>query len=207
MNREQWLQKRDERDGNGAHPKLHAGRSFSKWARRQSVLLPTGDAAMTRIPIGHWELARNRIALILLSGVIAGCATPRSSPETIAALSRQFTPDVSSLSIDSDCIFSAPVRNSFKGSRQFGTCMFNEAELRLFSDGNKPSLKSAWVMKSIKSYRLHDDTFTVVTDQGNFGLVVKEHGKLAEIFKRNRIRENSKLPVFESNDPAPWSWM
>ncbi len=85
--------------------------------------------------------------------------------------------------------------------------MFNEAELRLFSDGDKPSLRSAWTMKSIKSYRLHDDTFTVVTDQGNFGLVVKESSKLAAILQKNRIRENSKLPVFESNDPAPWSWM
>jgi hypothetical protein len=171
------------------------------------LVLPIGDAAMTKIPFTCRELMINRIVLVLLTSVMAGCATPRSSPETIAALARQFTPDSSSLSIDSDCIFSAPVRNSFKGSRQFGLCMFSEFELRLFSSGETPKLKSIWAMKSIKSYGLHDDTFTVVTDQGNFGLVVKERGKLAEIFQRNRIRENSKLPVFESSDAAPWSWM
>jgi hypothetical protein len=162
---------------------------------------------MTRILFSRWKWPRNRIPLGLLTIVLAGCASTSPSPETIATLTHQFAPATSTLTIDSDCIFSAPVRNSFKGSRQFGMCMFNEAELRLFSDGIKPSLKSAWPIKSIKSYVLHDDTFTVVTDQGNFGLVVKESGKLAAIFQRNRIRENSKLPVFESNDPAPWAWM
>lgn len=144
------------------------------------------------------------LALTALS-FAAACARQPPSPATISALSAEF--NAAPVVVDSDCIFSAPVKSEFIAYRLFGLCLFSAAQLRLYYGGDKPALAFAWPMAAIKSYAFHGDTFTLVTDAGNFGLVVKDAPGLIAALRAQRVPEDSKLPLFRAKDSSPFSWM
>lgn len=134
----------------------------------------------------------------------AGCASQPPSTEVVAALKAEFAaPTV----VDTDCIFSKPVENEFIANRYFGLCLFSDAQLRLYYRGTKPTLAFSWPIGAIKAYALHGNIFTVVTDAGNFGLVIKDASRFIAALRAQGVPENAKLPVFSSKDPALWNWM
>ena len=140
-------------------------------------------------------------ALIL----VAGCAPQPPSPATISALSADF--NAARVVVDTDCIFSAPVKNSFIAYRKFGLCLFSDSQLRLYYGGDKPSLAYSWPIASIISYAFYTDTFVLVTDAGNFGLVVKDAPSFIAVLQKQRVPQDNKLPQFRAKDPSPFAWM
>ena len=56
---------------------------------------------------------------------------------------------------------------------------------------------------AIKAYALHTDVFTVVTDAGNFGLVVQDATGFIAALRAQGVPENAKLPEFSAM-PMPW---
>jgi len=137
--------------------------------------------------------------------LIAGCARQPPSPATISALSAEF--NAARVVVDSDCIFSAPVKNEFIAYRLFGLCLFSGTQLRLYNGGEKPAMAFAWPVAAIKSYAFHSDTFTLVTDAGNFGLVLKDAPGFIAVLRAQGVPEDSKLPLFRAKDPSPFNWM
>lgn len=142
------------------------------------------------------------MCLLLLT---TGCATEAPSAAVVAALKAEFA--APQVVVDADCIFSEPVKEEFIAYRHFGLCLFSDSQLRLYHGGNKPALAFAWPIDTIKAYAYHTNIFTVVTDAGNFGLVVKDAPELIAVLRARGVREDAKLPVFSSKDPAPWNWM
>jgi len=135
----------------------------------------------------------------------AGCSRQPPSPATISALSAEF--NAARVVVDTDCIFSAPVKNEFIAYRLFGICIFSDTQLRVYYGGEKPALAFAWPIAAIKSYAFHTDTFTLVTDAGNFGLVVKDAPGFLAVLRARGVREDSGLPLFRAKDPSPFNWM
>jgi len=135
----------------------------------------------------------------------AGCASQPPSAEAVAALTAELA--APKVAVDTDCIFSAPVKNAFIAYRHFGLCLFSGTQLRLYYRGQKPALAFDWRLAAIKSYALHGKVFTLVTDAGNFGLVVEDAPGLVAALRAQRVSENPKLPEFRSKDLAPWFWM
>jgi len=144
------------------------------------------------------------IPLCALS-LVAGCSQQPPSPATISALSAEF--NSARVVVDSDCIFSAPVKNKFVAYRVFGLCLFSDSQLRLYYGGEKPALAFAWSIADIKSYAFYTDTFILVTDAGNFGLVVKDAPGFVAVLQEHRVPEDGKLPQFRAKDPSPFNWM
>lgn len=132
-----------------------------------------------------------------------GCA--RQVPAVaIAALSAEFNaPQM----VDSDCIFSEPTPNKYIAYRIHGLCLFSDTQLRLYYGGEKPSLAFAWPITAIKSWAFHTDTFTVVTESGNFGLVLENAAAFITVLRTHDVPENDKLPLFRAKDPSPFHWM
>ena len=150
-----------------------------------------------------------RISLIIplcALSLIAGCASEPPSGATIAALSAEFnTPKVIA---DNDCMFSAPVRNAYVAHRLYGLCLFSDSQLRLYYGGKKPPLAFAWPITDIKSWALHTDIFTVVTEAGNFGLVLKDTAGFIAVLRAHNVPENDKLPEYRAKDTIPtFNWM
>ncbi len=135
----------------------------------------------------------------------AGCASQLPSAADVAALRAEFA--APRVVVDTDCIFSGPVKDEFIAYRRFGLCLFSDTQLRLYYRGKKPTLAFAWPVGAIKAYALHTDVFTFVTDAGNFGLVIKDAPGFVAVLRAQGVPENAKLPEFSSKDPAPWSWM
>ena len=135
----------------------------------------------------------------------AGCARQMQSPETIAALSAELR--APKVAVDSDCIFSAPMPGQYIAYRIFGLCMFSGAELRLYHGGAKPALAYSWPVTALKSWAFHGDTFTIVTEVGNFGLVLKDASAFIAVLRANRVPENDKLPIYRARDTSPFNWM
>ncbi len=135
----------------------------------------------------------------------AGCASQPPSPEAVAALKAEFA--APTVKVDTDCIFSRPVKNEFMAYRHFGLCLFSDAELRFYYRGEKPTLAFSSPVGAIKAYALHGKVFTVVTNAGNFGLVINDAPGLIAALRAQGVPENANLPEFSSRDPAPWFWM
>jgi len=135
----------------------------------------------------------------------AGCASQAPSPEAVAELQAAFA--APRVVVDTDCIFSGPVKNAFVAYRHFGLCLFSDNALRFYYRGEKPALAFAWPVGALKAYALHGNIFTVVTDAGNFGLVIKDTPGLVAVLRAQGVPENATLPEFSSKDPVPWSWM
>jgi len=145
------------------------------------------------------------LALCALT-LIAGCASEPPSGATIAALSKDF--DAPKVIADNDCMFSAPVRNAYAAQRLYGFCLFSDSQLRLYYAGKKPPLAFAWPIADIKSWALHTDIFTVVTEAGNFGLVLKDTAGFVAVLRAHNVPENDKLPEYRAKDALPaFSWM
>ena len=109
--------------------------------------------------------------------------------------------------VDTDCIFSAPRPNEYKAYRISGLCMFSDTQLRLYYGGKDPSLAYTWQLAAIKSWVLHNDTFTLVTEAGNVGLVIKDADTFAAELRKHGVPENDKLPLYRAKDPSPFLWM
>lgn len=168
----------------------------------------TCQTAPTQLSLANEMIRFSRntcVALLSVLTLAAGCA---SRPPSAAALS-SLKAELGGRNVvaDTACIFSAPVVNAFIGHRHFGVCLFNDSKLRLYDGTEPPKLAFEWPVSAIKAYAFHTDTFTLITSQGNFGLVVDNSTKLIEVLRAHRVPENSKLPVFGAKDPAPWSWM
>ncbi len=65
MNREQWLQKRDEGIGVGTRARLHAIEKLHKVEASTVGIATDVDTEMIRIPTFDWEFAHNQIALVI----------------------------------------------------------------------------------------------------------------------------------------------
>ena len=143
-------------------------------------------------------------AVCVLAVFGAGCAHQIPATE-IAALSAEFheTPVV----VDNDCIFSAPTTGKYAAYRIFGLCMFSDTRLRLYYGGDKPSLAFSWPVTAIKSWAFHTDTFTLVTEAGNFGMVLKDPAAFIAVLRAHGVPENGELPLFRAKDPSPFDWM
>ena len=144
------------------------------------------------------------LALCALT-LVAGCASEPPSGATIAALSSEF--DTPKVTADKDCLFSPPVRNAYVANRLNGLCLFNDSQLRLYYGGKKASLAYAWPITDIKSWALHSDIFTVVTDSGNFGMVIKDRAGFIAVLRAHNVPENQLLPEYRAKDSVPSSWM
>jgi len=144
------------------------------------------------------------LALCVLT-LAAGCGRQPPSPATISALSAEF--NAARVVVDSDCIFSEPVKNEFVAYRRFGLCLFSDTQLRLYYGGEKPAIAFPWPVSAIKSYAYHTDTFTLVTDAGNFGLVLKDAPGFIAVLRAHGVPEDGKLPLFRAKDPSPFNWM
>ena len=134
----------------------------------------------------------------------AGCASQPPSPELVSALQAEFAS--ARVVADTDCIFSGPVKNEFRAYRHFGLCLYSDTQLRLYYGGTQPKLAYSWPIGAIKAYALHRSIFTLVTDAGNFGMVVDNAPGFVAALRARGVRENAKLPEFSSKDPAPWNW-
>ena len=143
------------------------------------------------------------LAIALMS--VVGCASEPPSAAAIAALRTDF--DSPKVVADNDCMFSAPVRNAYIAYRLNGLCLFSDSQLRLYYAGNWPPLAFAWPITDIKSWALHGDIFTVVTEGGNFGLVLKDRAGFIAVLRAHNVPENEKLPEYRAKDTAPFSWM
>jgi len=142
------------------------------------------------------------MACVLALGT--GCA--RQIPATaITALSAEF--NAPQVAVDSDCIFSVPIPKEYIAYRISGLCLFSDTQLRLYYGGEKPLLAFAWPITAIKSWAFHTDTFTVVTEAGNFGLVLKDAAAFIAVLRAHGVPENDKLPLFRAKDPSPFNWM
>ena len=148
---------------------------------------------------------RQILVTSLCALLLTGCAHQPPSAEAVAALTAEFAE--TRVVADTDCIFSAPVKNEFIAYRLYGLCLFSDTQLRLYHGGDKPALAFAWPIGAIKAYAFHADTFTIVTGAGNFGLVVKDAAGLIEVLRAQGVPENANLPVFSAKDPAPFNWM
>jgi hypothetical protein len=152
------------------------------------------------------RLIRNKFLAVLCSlTLIAGCAGQPPSAATIAALRTE--PHMTKAVVDSDCMYSVPVRNQYIAYRLNGLCLFSDSELRLYYGGEKPPLAFALPITAIKSWAFHPDIFTVVTEAGNFGLVLKDSAGFVAVLRAHGIPENDKLPVFRAKDPSPFAGM
>ena len=120
-------------------------------------------------------------AVLALGG---GCASPLA-PATLAALRAEL--QAPQAVADGDCIFSAPIPGDYIAYRLFGLCLFSATRLRLYYGGEKPVLAYDWPIAAIKSWALHGDTFTVATDAGNFGLVLKERAAFIAVLRAQGI--------------------
>ena len=137
--------------------------------------------------------------------LLCACAGQQPSSTTLAAMRAEFAGGTAV--VDTDCIFSAPVKNDFIAYRIMGLCLFSDKQLRLYYGGEKPALAFAWPLTSIKSYAFHGDTFSLVTDTGNFGLVLKDAPGLIAALRARGVPENNELPLFRAKDPSPFNWM
>ena len=152
------------------------------------------------------KLSRRCFGAALLSLLLTtGCASRPPSVEVVAALRAEFA--AAKVVVDTDCIFSGPVKNEFIAYRHFGFCLYSDTQLRFYFRGDKPILAYAWTVASIKAYALHTNVFTVVTDAGNFGLVIEDAPGLIAVLRARGVPEDVGLPVFSSKDPVPWNWM
>jgi hypothetical protein len=158
------------------------------------IMLKRKYKIMQRIPV-----------TLLCAFIISGCVNLQPSKADLATLTSEFKD--ANVVVDTDCIFSAPVYNKFIAYRHFGLCLFGDTRLNLYHAGKKPSLAYAWQVGAIKSYAFHIDTFTLVTDKGNFGLVVRDSDKFIAVLHARGIPENTRLPVFRTSDEAPSHWM
>lgn len=150
-------------------------------------------------------MRKNLMLTLGALALIAGCASEPPSGATIAALSAEF--DTPKVVVDNDCLFSAPVRNAYIANRLNGVCLFDDSQLRLYYGGKKPPLAFAWPITDIKSWALHTDIFTVVTEAGNFGLVLKDTAGFVAVLRAHNVPENNKLPEYRARDSVPSSWM
>ncbi len=150
-------------------------------------------------------MRKTLITPLCILTLLTGCALQPPSAAVIAALTAEF--NAPRVVVDSDCIFSAPVRDDFIAYRLFGLCLFSDTQLRLYYGGEKPAQAFAWPVGAIKSYAYHTDTFTLVTDAGNFGLVIKDAAGLIAVLRAHGVTENAKLPVFRSKDQVRFNWM
>lgn len=135
----------------------------------------------------------------------AACAPQPPSAASVAALTAEFA--APRVAVDTDCIFSAPVRGEFIAHRLFGWCLFSDSQLRLYYGGERPQLAFAWALTSLKAYALHEDTFTLVTTAGNFGLVLKDRAAFRAALQQAGGVEDPALPLFRAKDPSPFNWM
>jgi hypothetical protein len=136
---------------------------------------------------------------------LSGCASQSPTAADVATLTAEF--NATNVTVDKDCIYSAPAYDKFIANRLFGLCIFSDTQLNLYYGGAKPSLAFGWRIGAIKAYAFHTDTFTVVTDEGNFGLVVKDADRLIKALRAQGVPENVKLPVFRTNDETLFHWM
>lgn len=146
-----------------------------------------------------------RAVCILALGTLGAGCVHRVPTAAIAALSAEFhAPQVI---VDSNCIFSAPTPHKYIAYRIQGLCLFSDTQLRLYYGGEKPELAFAWPITAIKSWALHGDTFTMVTESGNFGLVLKDSPAFIGVLRMHGVYEDNNLPLFRAKDTSPFNWM
>lgn len=149
---------------------------------------------------------RKQIVLVSCAvSLLAGCANAPPSAATMAALRTDF--DTPKVVADNDCMFSAPKRNAYIADRLNGLCLFSDSQLRLYYGGKTTPLAFAWPIADIKAWALHSDVFTVVTESGNFGLVLKDAAAFVAVLRAHKIQEDDKLPEYRARDTQPSSWM
>ena len=174
--------------------------------RRNFIQRVKLQATQKRLTAEMISFTRNTYVTLLCALMLAtGCASRPPSAEVMNSLKKGL--GGGNVVADTTCIFSAPVVNAFTAYRQFGVCLFNDSKLHLYYGNEAPKLAFEWPISAIKAYAFHTDTFTLITSQGNVGLVVNNPTKLMEVLHAHGVPEDSKLPIFGAKDPAPWSWM
>jgi hypothetical protein len=153
------------------------------------------------------RFTRNTYAALLCALLLAaaGCASRSPSADVVNSLKAGL--GGRNVVGDAKCVFSAPVVNAFTAYRHFGVCLFNDSKLHFYDETELSKLAFEWPISVIKAYAFHTDTFTLITSQGNVGLVINNPTRLIEVLRAHGVPEDSKLPIFGSKDPAPWSWM